>query len=164
MYPVNDKDERAQVERVFSLTRGELADAPLRYFRPEGVCMTGAGNPLPARRCWARYWYEGTPDWPRITRGSYITIVACELYGSLPSRIQAHGRKWRKVARYASSGEAECPGRLDNGSDEALRVDASDCAADSGHCYYCEEKIGEPHGFIYLGDGWGETIYYSRKR
>lgn len=159
--PVDDKAERSQVEEVFGLTGGELADAPLRYF---GATDVGPNrDPLPTHRWWARYWYEGRPDYlPTSHRGSWITLVECELYGSLPSRIQAHGRKWRKIARYASSGETECPGRMDNGSDDLLKVDESDCADDSECCTYCDEEIGEPHGYIYLGDGWGETIYYSR--
>jgi hypothetical protein len=25
----------------------------------------------------------------------------------------------------------------------------------------CEARIGEEHGFIYLGEGWVEAVYYS---
>lgn len=35
--------------------------------------------------------------------------------------------------------------------------DASEYRRDK--CYYCEEKLGEPHGYIYIGDGWSEVVY-----
>ena len=151
MYPFEDSAERAQVEIVFGLTGGEMEAAPLRFL---GDTTWSDGTPRGGpRRWWRRYWYTGAPDYaPEIERrwrGDVMTIVSDELFGMLPRKIYARGKVWRKVARFASSGEAECYGS----------IDGEICGAP---CVCCGARIGEKHGYVYLGDGWGESVYVAR--
>ena len=151
MYPIVDDVEKAQVKIVFGLTGGELEAAPLRYLRPK---TWHDGTPTGEhKRAWARYWYVGSPDYaPAIARwwnGDVITIVIDEMFGSTPKKIRARGKVWRKVARYTSSGKAECY--------YAGSVNNEDAA-----CPICEAEIGDRHGYAYLGDGWSEVVYVAR--
>jgi len=34
-----------------------------------------------------------------------------------------------------------------------------DLTAKRAECPFCEARLGEDHGYIYLGDGWVETVY-----
>jgi hypothetical protein len=150
MYPVEDANEKRQIEEVFGLTGGELADAPLRY--AYHVEPGGPGDE-PVKRRWARYFYDGRPAYEERRAqesGSFITIVACELFGTMPRVIQARGKRWRKVASYTVSGETECPGKAAEDVVTAVR------------CSYCEADVGEEHGMIYIGDGWSEVVYRAR--
>lgn len=163
MYPEMDKIEKEQVEWVFSLTGGELADAPLRFaeVKTEPYRMAGGlkGSVLTVRRWWRRWWYDGVPEYARrdLTGGwddqNYITIVTDCLFGEPPKKIIAKGKVWRRVAVYTSSGEGECPGHG--------RAVAEDEAKD-GRCPLCEDPVGKEHGMIYLGDGWAEVVYRTR--
>ncbi len=148
MYPVDDAPERAQVESVFGLTGGELEDKPLRYLEAK-LWHDGEPTGEHARR-WARYWYRGAPDYaPELERlGDVITIVWDRLYaGIAPPKIRAQGREWRKVGDFRSSGEAPC-------------LDAGSVAQET--CTICEAEPGDRHGYVYVGDGWYETIYRAR--
>jgi hypothetical protein len=130
MYPKQDEKERATIEWVLGLTGGELEDKPLRFLG-ERSWHDGEGTGEWTRR-WARYWYPFAPSYveeiERRWRGDVMTIVSNDLYGDLPSRIYAKGKRWRKVARYANSGEVECP----NGQGEAIGAEG---------CTFCDEKI-----------------------
>lgn len=138
--------DRACIEQVFGLTGGELADQPWVIER-EGE------NP------WVNhFWYENVPEWaesefPEWPIRNYRTIVRDIMFGAPPDRLET----WTKVATYMNSGEAECPGQ----HEDVNRVRLDQCDGDTDRCYYCGEKVGEEHGYIYLGDGWAEIVYVS---
>lgn len=156
-YPTRDEKERTEVEWVMGLTGGELEDKPLRFLEVRKVLPWQPGEfkdwkpQIEFHRWWRPYWYTGSPDYAREIdrrwRGEVMTIVSDETFGMLPRKIIARGKVWRKVARFASSGECECP----NGQGEAIGAEG---------CTFCEEKI--THGYLYLGDGWGESVYVAR--
>lgn len=155
MYPKTDFTEKQRVEQVFDLTGGELADKPLRlaYAR-----SSGDTSGLPYRRTWARYFYDGVPnyaeaDFARRT-GTFITIVVDEQFQELPRTIYARGRRWKRIAAFRSSGETDCP---DTGHVIAEAVFPLD------RCPLCEARIGEHHESIYIGDGWSEVVYGARE-
>lgn len=153
--------DRACIELVFGLTGGELADEPW-------VIEREGDNP------WVNhFWYENVPEWaesefPEWPIRNYRTIVRDTMFGAPPDRLET----WTKVATYMNSGETECPGRqedsfstpkgvhFEKSANDVPLVRADQC--DGGNrCYYCEEKIGDEHGYIYLGDGWAEIVYVS---
>jgi hypothetical protein len=72
-----------------------------------------------------------------------------------PAVIYDPAGAWIRVGRYASSSETECPGQHE---DEGSIVRADHCVG-GDRCPLCEEKIGEEHGYIYMGDGCSETLY-----
>lgn len=140
--------ERESVEWVFALTGGELEDKPWRF---ASVDKNGE-----LERHWAWYWYEGQPEYLKQDYShTYRTAV---LWWEPPKKIRSHGREWRLVGLYRSSGETECPAR---GCDEGVEVLEKQC--DGGNvCPLCEEDVGETHGYIYLGDGWCEAVYRTK--
>lgn len=159
--------ERESVEEVFRLTGGELETKPWEPWIP--------AHPLDAddllRIAWHgfgpgsnqtifRYWYEGVPDYvgrnefPDIHDTEYRTVVTDLLYQSsvlAENGCLRDGAEWKRVRVFQSSGETRCPGAYHEDGDEPV-VDADGCP-------YCEEKPGEEHGYIYLGDGWAEVVY-----
>jgi hypothetical protein len=174
------------VEWVFGLTGGELESKPLRYaykwtemeYRPNERDHFPIVTKL--RRKWARYWYEGASEYMELGRqryrGSYTTLVwDSGSYGDhLPPRtIVVKGERWRKVASFASSGEAACPvpkyhpGKVTRA--DAKLGQANPCAssrsyrpkARHAHCLLCGERLGGEHGYLYLGEGWMEVVYYK---
>ena len=182
MFPIFDPIERQRVEWVHGLTGGELADHPLRI-----LDTAGRG------RFWARYWYDGAPEWSnehaydsgrRGWRGSWRTLVwNSGSYGDfLPpaSFRDSSGRRWRKVRSYNSGAECECPvpenhpGRVTRAEAKLTDKLAEDSplrrmraptlrpyTARRAECPLCEARVGEDHGYIYLGEGWLEAVYYS---
>jgi len=176
MYLVIDEKEKQQIEEVFTLTGGELADKPLRYAwiakdaktwaynREKGVGFWVDEPTYEIRRSWARYYYDGVPEYVEreFSRkgGDYITIVEDESFCPMPRKIRARGREWVKVARYGSSGETECPAKQadEEGDDHEW---AHKLIGDDGLCKLCEEPPGS-HSFIYIGDGWGEVVYKAK--
>src|SRR5262245_19008898 len=119
-----DDPERQQVEWVFMLTGGELDDEPWNGFA---------------------YNYDGVPeyaasDFEDTFEYEYRTVIGSFLYGGPPERIVAAEGAWELRATFVSSGEAECPLRRE--------------VVDEERCRLCDETRGEPHGYIYLGDGW----------
>jgi hypothetical protein len=86
--------ERQQVEYVFGLTGGELADESWAGFA---------------------YWYEGVPEWAQEdfkgrqthwATTTYRTVIALDqCYGFNPPTIEG----WEFVRSYGHSGETECP-------------------------------------------------------
>lgn len=130
-------NEREQVQEVFGLTGGELADEPWTPTSDEDAHTT------------YNYWYEGTPDYAERdfdVFSSYRTVVESELFGKLPDVLTDEQGTWRRVTSFRTSGETECPGR-----------DPEVAAVMDLPCPLCEED--ETHGFIYLGDGWAEIVY-----
>lgn len=151
-YPKRDDKERSTVEWVMGLTGGELEDKPLRFLG-ERRWSDGEGTGEWCR-WWRAYWYTGAPDYAqeieRRWRGDVMTIISDDMFGDLPTTIYAKGKRWRKVARFASSGECECP----------MGWREFDPATDEPICSICEGN--RSHGHLYIGDGWGESVYVAR--
>jgi hypothetical protein len=168
-YPEKDAIEREQVEWVHGLTGGELSDRPMRYAHKGEKWNSPTHKFVPCfERSWARYWYEGTPEWveefqqyEQDDRGEFLTIVwNSGAYGDHlpPTTIRSGGRKWRKVATFASSCETECPGQ----HEDENKVTADHVGEGEGtECVLCSAKLGGEHGMIYLGEGWLEAVYYT---
>lgn len=141
--------EKQQVEWVFGLTGGELADEP--WVTAKGEDEPDTAHPVVS----FRYWYEGVPDYSKDTfddwaTEQYRTVVKdCSCLVPLPRTLISAEGKWELKATFTSSGETECPGRQD---DEGPLVKMEQCPL-------CDTDVGEEHGFIYLGDGWVEGIY-----
>jgi hypothetical protein len=143
----DEKDaERQSVEWVFGLTGGELEDKPWNGFA---------------------YHYEGVPEWAQADfndhydRG-YHTIVSCFLFGGPSQRLVDTTGVWTLQTVFSSSGETECPLReLDPDEVDAVyrhRQEQFNRPAIE-RCFLCDEKRGDDHGYIYLGDGWAEAVY-----
>jgi hypothetical protein len=134
--PTERDIEREEVECVFGLTGGELADE------------SWAGH---------KYWYEGIPDYAGedftdeyAEEVRYRTIVCCYLFSSPPEKLESDEGSYCLAKTYANSGETTCPGHSDQ--DNAGQVVEEMCPL-------CEMKKGEAHGYIHLGDGWAEAVY-----
>ena len=156
--------ERTQVEQVFGLTGGELDGS---------IWKEGETTIAP-------FWYEGVPEY---ASGDFDdlenarTAVHCALYGESAERIVVEGGAWVRKGEFLSSGETECCYR--SGAPEDAKVKRDQCrlvkafpkhrtgggyspkdlTAKHAECPFCGERLGEDHGYIYLGDGWVETVY-----
>lgn len=135
------------------------------------------------------YTYDGHPEWASEDfewGAETFTVVRDVMFGLPPLVLEdANGLLWLRTRDYLSSGEIECPFR-DWDSDglnvkppnkvtrrtaqldpkPAHRVQARWYGDDrpnarTARCPYCEARIGEEHGYIYLGDGWAEVVYQS---
>lgn len=143
--------EREQIEWVFGLTGGELADKPIAYSYTNDHGEEREGTFL--------YHYDGVPDYAGKSEFAdlysddceYFTAVAFSLWGYPSEEIQIGGKVFARVQEYLNSGETECPGKqsTDDGEDP--------CADEI--CPLCEREPGEEHGYIYIGDGWAEVVY-----
>ncbi|HEY6009735.1 MAG TPA: hypothetical protein VIU40_15525, partial [Geobacteraceae bacterium] len=157
--------EREQVSWVFGLTGGELSDVPWFYaYDTAGEEGERAGR-LPeceVGRGVFRHWYDSAPEYAtdnftrdeRRSAGADVrTAVVCALYGMPPAVLwdEGDGSRWERAVFYQFSGETECPSR--HGDYDLVENDAHT------PCPLCEEEWNEPHGWIYLGDGWGEVVY-----
>ena len=152
--------EQQQIEQVFALGGGELNHEPWTVKVPEpGLSSHPRWRPVRGARMQSetfRYWYEGPPEYAEAFRRSqyehpYRTVVG---YGTQPIAVSDAQGVWRRVADFRSSGEAECPWRQ---SDEP-KVRKSH-TNDGKVCMLCEADVGDEHGYIYLGDGYGESVY-----
>ena len=136
-----DDHEREQVEHVFGLTGGELNDAPW-------VVQYDDGD-----ECTFRYTYDGVPDWAgsdfedSYDTSRYVTVVS---WWETPEWLtDKEGQLWHRARSYTSGGEVECPEREGEAS----------FWFGMENCPLCDALPGDKHGYIYLGDGWGETVY-----
>lgn len=94
--------DREQVEEVFGLTGGELADEPWKPTDNDG------------REWTVTYWFDGPPeyaeadfaDWSMTT---YRTAVRDEMFGLMPDQLTDEEGNWTRVASFRSSGETELP-------------------------------------------------------
>jgi hypothetical protein len=129
--------EREQIEQVFGLTGGELSDESWQGFA---------------------HWFEGAPEYATEHKDTdehtHRTIVGNFIFSSPPESIEDNGIRWEKVATFVSSGETECPGV--HGDYNLVENDAHE------PCPLCGEKWNEPHGFIYIGEGWAEVVYRAK--
>lgn len=167
---------KEQIAEVFALGGGELADEPWDCHAQDPVYGERA------RRF--AFWYEGPPEYAhdefpdrfpagsffpdRSNDASYRTVILDCMFG-LPQEVLTEEvetddgvetRVWRRVAHFTNSGEAECPGRhKDDGAlvteDEVVTVYETELA----RCPLCDQSLGNPHEFIYIGDGWAEVVY-----
>jgi hypothetical protein len=143
--------ERQQVEWLFRLTGGELNDEPWNGFM---------------------YNYDGVPeyatgDFDDSFDHEYHTVVSCFLYGSAPERVVDASGIWLLQQMYLSSGETECPLRDLDHEDEEVAYEHRQKQFDLPRierCFLCDEARGDEHGYIYLGDGWGEAVYRLEER
>jgi hypothetical protein len=150
-------NERAQVAEVFGLTGGELMDVAWVPNYLKGGAAAPYGIPV-----WKvvvfTYWYQGTPDysfdadWNNVPGQTCRTVCQDEMFGMVPETVTDSEGRWKIVARYLNSGETECPWR-DSDPGEAVQ------AAGSDPCPLCGEALDQPHGYIYIGDGWAEIVY-----
>lgn len=173
--PSEEQIERSQVEEVFNL-QGELNDAP-------GWVVTDTSGEDRS----FRFAYSGAPIYAENdhAEGMHATAVVQELYGTAPDVVvDTEGARWIRVATYSSSGERECPFRdWDPNKNwdgrerkvtrqhafltpkRELRLERPRWYGDKrpnnrqSECIACGERVGQPHGFIYLGDGWTEVVY-----
>ena len=138
--------EKQRVEYAFNLLGDELADGAW-YFDRNGD--------------WERvpFWYDGVPEWDvdkeRLQSDEYRTVMT-DWGGPMATsakEIEDEHGVWILERVYRTSGERRCP----IGADYEEFVSAKH--ARDGRCPMCDEPIGAEHGFIYLGDGWGEFIY-----
>lgn len=170
------KIERESVEAVFSLTGGELESKPWEPWIPAHALdaddllrIAGHGFGPESNQTIFRYWYEGVPDYvgrnefPDIHDAEFRTVVTQRLYESsvlLENGSLRDGAEWKRVRVFESSGETRCPGAREGyDDDDADGPPEGKNVVGSDGCPYCEEKPGEKHGYIYLGDGWAEVVY-----
>lgn len=156
-----------QIEWVFGLTGGELSNELWGGYA---------------------YNYEGVPEWAtedfdRDTRycvsGEYRTVIVVG-GGFLPSpkeSIVVDDEVWELVQTYTNSGETECPQKQADESHNrkvtrkqcwlvpcyrknraSHYMNLSDITAKRAECPYCEARIGEEHGYIYVGESY-EAVY-----
>jgi hypothetical protein len=154
--------EREQVERVLRLTGGELDDKPWHYWLAhrysDGTAMdTGDIDSFYEGR--SHYWYEGAPDGSEIedsaSRNLRTLIAFGGGYMSAPNPELYDGDGiWKLVHSWNHSGETECPGQQYNR--DGTKTVTEETSTD-GECHLCEEKIGEDHRFIYIGEGYEAT-------
>lgn len=170
--------ERQEVEEVFYLGGGELSDEPWIYtkwiqLRPDWGIGQKQEHTSTTPYLF-RHWYDGVPeyatsDFKDSSDEEYRTACYCRLYGG-PSVgdtiIDSDGNTWECASWFPTSGETECPFIQMTDDDEAdgeegslvnelhcINPEQPDC------CFLCEESRGEPHRYIYLGDGWGEGVF-----
>lgn len=128
----------------------------------------------------------------RNLSGSFITVLWDRGdYGdhTPPQHIYARGRRWRRLAVLSDGGEAECPGRTLHECQGHEGTPTKDGVAlvtrrsakltpripwdlsrgprptwyrRRAECPLCEERIGQPHGYVYNGEGWCSVIYRAR--
>lgn len=162
--------ERFQVEEVFGLTGGELADKPIEFIsrrRNNWEELTGW------ERCLWRYSYDGAPEWATEDFGGrhhydhsdYFTLIETGLsYESYaPEEIFFPGapiwtRHYLRARQYTGDREVECNVEWeakDNGGNSLVGEGET---KGMQRCPMCAESAGEEHGYIYLGI-CTETVY-----
>lgn len=154
-------DQRC-TEEVFCLEWGTLdaGDSRIKFVAPD---RWGDEE----ERSW-RYSYDGAPeyaqsDYPDRFDGNvtYMTLVEVSVtYESYapPWLRTKDGKVFVKIASFANSGERECTGGYDHETGtEGHKVGTCDTEG-MEKCPLCEEKAGEDHGYIYIGDSY-EHVY-----
>jgi hypothetical protein len=127
--------------------------------------------------------YDGVPEWceeDHDTYGRDFMTVVRTIWGPEKVLTLDDGSVWDLQATYNSLGERECPiGVWRNDgcvSDPMPKVTRKDCIltpgkyrkgrilpnAWSAECPMCEEKPGQPHGYLYVGEGY-ESVYRRRR-
>jgi hypothetical protein len=170
--------EQERIEWVFGLTGGEMADRPWTAYHV-GKDETREQDDERARKYgWAptvydrvyphRYWYEGAPEYlgkqyDHVTARTTLTWGSGYLEAPTPWLVDADG-VWVFVESFNNSGECECPNRYwdpvarESPADMTVRIVTPQEANAETDCPLCEAKIGEEHGYIYIGEGY-EAVY-----
>jgi hypothetical protein len=117
------------------------------------------------------YMYDGAPEWlQRDLEGEFpgaqfATGITSGggFQDAPPEEISEKNGRWVLVRSYAHGAETECPltsAEMDFYEDRTdPTVRPSDCIGpNSDRCPYCENTVGEPHGYIYIGEGY-EAVY-----
>jgi hypothetical protein len=150
------------VEEVFCLEWGTLdeGNSHIKFVAPDRW-----GDET--EHSW-RYSYDGLPDYaasdyPDRFDGNvtYLTLVEVGItYESYaPEWLRTKdGKIYVKLTTFANSGERECAGGYDHETGtEGHKVGTADTEG-MEKCPMCEEKAGEDHGYIYIGDS-AEHVY-----
>jgi hypothetical protein len=153
------------VEWVFRLTGGELDDKPWEPFvsredATELDTTTWKFEPSPHfERTIFRYHYDGAPEYAtEFSDGDHVTVVSCVLFGLEPEHLCERGRRYEKVACFTSSDECECP--CGQAREEGnFHVEDREGSKPGTWCPLCETDDTDDSHYIYLGDGWAETVY-----
>lgn len=151
--------QRQCIEEVFRV-HGELETKPF-------MCKEADDEDDEGREREFAYWYTGVPDYAHDDfedrdDEEYITIILADCQAPNYLVVEKDGTRntWQFEESYASSGEVECPYRASGEpSDKEVITDHLEPSISSSLCPFCDEKIGDSHGFIYLGDGWCEAVY-----
>lgn len=128
--PPWERHERWQIEYLCGLEYGDLSDEKFGSF-----AYNYAGVPQWAQDDFDDLWEEGV---------EYRTVIGQFLFGSPPEVIVHDGAVWRLRRDYLCSPEVECP---------------REGVVAGRRCGLCDARQGEPHGMIYLGEGWLEVVY-----
>lgn len=135
--------DKEQIACVFGLGGGELEDSVWIPHTPD------------EREFVFHFWYSDAPEYAERDFEDFETVrtgVRDEMFGACPEILSDDSGVWTKLATFRNSGESEC---FAFGS----LVTAEHCGADGKTCTLCEEELGKPHSYVYLGDGWAEVVY-----
>jgi hypothetical protein len=160
--------ERACVEELTGLTGGELSDDPW-----EG---TAGGSPVRAGSTFRRtYNFEGAPEWldeigkKERYSGEWATAVHFGAVGSPAKFIFDRSGTWELEHALYDDPEHECmlchwdPEKQEESSKPrpVTEAEAQIAEGDDRRCPYCEEAIGEEHGFLYQGNATWEVYRHK---
>ena len=150
VYTNEAQKELEQVEMVFGLTGGELADGS----------WGGHG-----------YWYEGAPDWALDDFKKYYentfrtTVTFGGGYLPYPSKeiVDPDGTVWTLVKTYTNSGETSCPvcGDGTDTFEEEFTEQYGHAPGPEDECGLCENKVKDMPGYISIGEGY-EAVYLQQ--
>lgn len=179
--------EREQIEQVFRLTGGELANEPWQYERSERIGprtnLREGDSCRDGDKPWGyQYWYDGCPDYcerherERYEDGSSQVVTLISWGGGYMDApdawiIDVDGVAWELMAYFSNSGETECPYRTwdpitredHQGQGQSVRkvtLEETLQNPDGGSCPLCEADLDSEHGYIYIGEGY-EAVYSS---
>lgn len=157
--------EREQIEWVFVLTGGELADKPWR-----GSYLSRFGG---WAHCVHHYWYDDTPEYAERElknaehwNAEFITLITWGggFLDAPPAFVRRNRIHYKLVATYTNSGETECPQcQRDDRETTPLTRRERNWSNGQWECSLCEEYL-EPdrthpkRSFIYIGEGY-EAVY-----
>ena len=177
--------ERAQVAHVFRIEESVLENQPWSYAHatrkdddrdPEHIAVvTAIVRRHPGLETWRHdagtfcHWSKGAPEYldnskreREILDATHVrTVYADETFREDPDRFtDSAGRVWTLRGRFSSSGETECLA-----GEGELVTDTTSHTSETGRreCPYCEEELGERHGYVYIGDGWSELVYVGEE-
>lgn len=186
MTPEQEKAfEREQVQAVFSLYGGELEEEPWVYWTQHESSANHAplwdkADPMHEKSMmeWAaRYWYEGAPEYVESEYREFSSVRTFVQPGGMltsPHQELYDGQGiWKLKELYSASGEAPCPAQTWDPIKHEEKAEGVRCRkveqaeaelGDGEECPLCGEKVGEEHGYVYLGDSSYEAVYVLEER